>query len=100
MSDDRVEADYQELQKLSNMMNQRADAIQQQYQMLKAKEGELLNGNWEGRGADKFQAEMEGEVLPALQKLQKALEMCSNALGQVANTFRQSEEQASNLFKG
>ena len=97
---DRVEADYQELQKLSNMMNQRADAIQQQFQMLKAKTGELLNGNWEGRGADKFQNEMEGEVFPALQKLQKALEICSSALGQVANTFRQSEEQASNLFKG
>ncbi|PJF28709.1 MAG: hypothetical protein CUN52_12100 [Phototrophicales bacterium] len=97
---DRIEADYQELQKISNMMNQRADTIQNQYQLLKAKVGELLNGNWEGRGADKFQAEMEGEVFPALMKLQRALEACSNSLGQVANTFRQSEEQASNLFKG
>ncbi|MCU0479987.1 MAG: WXG100 family type VII secretion target [Anaerolineae bacterium] len=97
---DRVEADYQELQKLSNQMNQRADEIQQQFQALKAKTGELLNGNWEGRGADKFQNEMEGEVFPSLQKLQRALEMLSKSLGQVANAFRQSEEQASNLFKG
>lgn len=97
---DKIEANYQELQRISNIMNQRADTIQQQFQMLKAKTGELLNGSWEGRAADKFQAEMEGEVFPALMKLQRALESCANVIGQVANTFRQSEEQASNLFKG
>ncbi|MDX2076379.1 MAG: WXG100 family type VII secretion target [bacterium] len=95
---DRIEVDYAQLQKIQQILQGRLDELEQHYNMLVSKTGEL-GQVWKGKGADKFSDEMETQTLPAFQRLGEAIIKIHNALSQIANLMRAAEEQAGNLFK-
>ncbi|MCB0202723.1 MAG: WXG100 family type VII secretion target, partial [Anaerolineae bacterium] len=58
-----------------------------------------LKGGWEGRGSNAFFSEMQGEVLPAVNRLRQAMQEASRITRQIAQTVKQAEEEASSPFK-
>jgi WXG100 family type VII secretion target len=59
----------------------------------------LQSGGWIGRAADAFFDEMNSEVLPATDRLQKVLDQASQVTKQIVQTVRQAEDEASSLFR-
>jgi GH24 family phage-related lysozyme (muramidase) len=60
----------------------------------------LQGGAWRGRGADAFYAEMKDWVLPAVDRLVKALEEACHCTGTLTERFQAAEREAAALFVG
>ena len=99
MAQDRFQVKYDELDQLSGMFANEAGQVGETMGKLKSAI-ENKRDKWIGEGAQKFFNEMESEVLPALGKLQAALNEGSTKTKQMAGLVHEHEEQASNLFKG
>ena len=60
---------------------------------------ETLHGNlWQGEAADKFFAEMENTVIPALGRLSNALGRASEATLKVSGAIKQADEDTTHIF--
>jgi len=99
MAQDRFQAKYDELDQLAGMFSSEAGQVGDTMGKLKSAI-ENMRDKWIGEGAQKFFNEMESEVLPALGKLQSALNDGAEKTKQMASLIHEHEEQASNLFKG
>lgn len=98
MASDRFQAKYDELEQLSGMFANGGGQVGETMGKLK-QAIENVRSNWIGEAADKFRQEMESEVLPALGKLQAALNEGASKTKQMAQLIQEHEQQASNLFK-
>ena len=96
---DEIRADYEALEGLSQRFLNQAQVIQQMLQDVRAKMGNLQNGGWIGRGSDAFFNEMDGEVLPASDRLQQALDEGGRVTKFISQTIEQAEEEACNPFR-
>jgi WXG100 family type VII secretion target len=96
---DRIEVDYAQLEKLGGLLAQRAETIESQMNRLRQSMDGLRN-SWKGEASDDFFAEFEDRAMPSMRRLYDVLTRTSQVLKQVSQTYRQSEEQAGNLFKG
>lgn len=94
----KIQADYDALENISNQFAQQATQIEQLSHKLDSLIGSLESGGWIGRGANSFFNEMHDEVLPAVQRLCRALEDGSSAVKQISNIVSQSEQEAGSLF--
>jgi WXG100 family type VII secretion target len=59
-----------------------------------------LHINWAGRGASAFFSEMDGQILPAYERLIRALDESRAALVSITTVFKQAEEESAQYFKG
>jgi WXG100 family type VII secretion target len=66
---------------------------------LKVRMDKLRQDGWQGRGATAFLSEMDGKVLPALQRLADALNQAEVATNQVSQVLRTAETEAAALFR-
>ena len=98
MASDRFQAKYDELDQLSGMFASEAGVVGETMGKIQSAI-ENMRDKWIGQGSDKFFQEMENEVLPALGKLQNALNEGSAGTKKMAGLIHEHEEQASNLFK-
>lgn len=96
---DEIRADYDRLEQLANQFANQAQAIQEMLQNVRGAMDPLEGGGWIGRGSDAFFSEMQGEVLPASQRLQQALDEANRITKQVIQTVKQAEEEASSPFR-
>jgi WXG100 family type VII secretion target len=96
---DETRGDYQQLEQVAQRFSQQADAIQEMMQNTKNAFEVLAGGDWIGEGSDAFQSEMEGEVFPAVQRLQEALTTGSEVTNTIAQTLQQADEEASSIFR-
>ena len=96
---DRIEADYDVLEQLAAKFETRAAVIQQTTQTIMSGVDGLRNGGWIGRGSDAFYSEMQGDVLPAVQRLQQALEKAGQTTKQVNQIMKAAEEEACTPFR-
>jgi WXG100 family type VII secretion target len=95
---DEIRGDYEQLQQVAQKFNAQAQEIAQMSQ--KIKQGmSKLEGSWEGRGSDSFFREMTQLVIPGITRLNKALSQAGQTTAKIAQTLKQAEEDASNLFK-
>jgi WXG100 family type VII secretion target len=60
---------------------------------------EMLRNSWSGRGSQAFQNEMDETVLPAVGKLQQALERTAEGINKIINQAHTAENEASQLFR-
>lgn len=96
---DRIEVDYTQLEKLSGVLTQRAEIIENQINRLRqVMDG--LRSSWKGEASDDFFAEFEERAMPSMRRLHDVLTRTGQTLRQISQTYRQAEEQAGNLFKG
>ncbi len=73
MSPSKVRADYEQLAEIAEAFGQQAESAQQTLGDLKEIISVLQGGDWVGKGADAFYAEMNSAVLPATARLAAAL---------------------------
>lgn len=96
---DEIRADYDQLEQIANRFVNQSEAVSQTLQKVKASLGPLEDGGWIGRGADSFFAEMNGEVLPATQRLQDVLSEASQVVREIMQRFKQAEEEGCARFR-
>ena len=73
MTNDRTRANYDELNNAARRWAAEAERAQQMVATLKQNMDVLQGGGWVGQGARAFYAEMNGQVLPSLNRLVAAL---------------------------
>ena len=95
----KIRVVYAELMTASNQFTQEGNEIGQLYQTLKSATDELHGGGFIGRTSDAWFKEMEGTVLPALQKLAQILERSSSTVKAVHSNFQAAEDESANLLK-
>jgi len=100
MSAPRVRAHYDELNQIAQRFGQEAQAIQAMLQALCCEMQPLENGDWVGPGARAFYSEMNGAVLPAVQRLAKALDAAHDTALQIRAVFQQAEADAARVLRG
>lgn len=98
MPADEIRADYDQLTQVASRFQNQGQATQEMIQSVRSSMDEL-KGGWEGRGSNAFFSEMQGEVLPAVNRLRQALQQASRVTQQIAQTVKQAEEEASAPFK-
>jgi len=95
----QVRSDYDQLQIVQNTFNSQADAVTKMNNNIKSHMQTLEGGDWIGEGARKFYSEMNDQVLPSLQRLQRALAEAGRVTQQISALMQQAEQEASNAFK-
>jgi len=98
MPADEIRADYDQLSQVSSRFQNQSQATQEMIQSVRSSMDEL-KGGWEGRGSNAFFSEMQGEILPAVNRLRQALQQAARVTQQIAQTVKQAEEEASAPFK-
>jgi WXG100 family type VII secretion target len=95
---DEVRADYDQLEQVASRFANQSQEVQQALQQVRNSMNKLQD-DWIGRGSEAFFSEMEGEVLPATNRLQQALDEASRVTKEVVQIMQQAEEEASSPFK-
>jgi WXG100 family type VII secretion target len=96
---DLIRVDYQELQKVADRFGQQSEAVDAMLQAVHGAMDPLEGGGWVGRGSDAFFNEMNGEILPAVQRLTDALAQAQAVTKQINDLMQQADEEASTGFK-
>lgn len=96
----RVRSDFDALQRISGQFKGQADSTRQMQKALKDKIQVLQGKDWVGKGADKFYNEMNGSLLPAVQRLATSFDSASRVTLKIGQIMKQAEDDAAALFKG
>lgn len=94
-----VRGNYDELRTISSTFRSNADSINGTNQKLKSAMGTLQSGDWVGKGATAFYQEMNGQVMPAMQRLRNALSEAARVTQEMAQVIKQAESDASACFR-
>ena len=100
MSNDVIQAQYEQLDNIASRFGQAAQNNAALAQQVAHAVQALQNGGWEGKGAAAFFAEMETTTNPALQRLIHALEEAQTTTLEIKQIIQQAEEEASAPFGG
>lgn len=95
-----IQVDYDQLSQVAAKFATESQNVAELLQKVRAGMQSLEDGGWIGRGADSFFAEMDGVLLPAVQRLERALDQASQNAGRISQQMRQAEEDAQGLFNG
>lgn len=94
---DEFQCMYDGMEEIATSFNAQADVVMQMLDNLR-NHMEDLKPDWIGLGSDAFFAEMESEVIPAIQRLQIALESGAQATQRISQTVETAEQEASAQF--
>jgi WXG100 family type VII secretion target len=94
MSTPTVRADYDALAQVAGQFGQQTEAAQQSLQQVRQAMEVLQNGDWVGPGAAQFYAEMNGTVLPTLNRLVNALDNGARTTKTVSQVMKAAEDEA------
>jgi WXG100 family type VII secretion target len=99
MANDVIQVNYDALERIQREFSRCAEESARIHQSLKNGTGRLVGSKWEGEAARKFFSEMDEDVLPAFDRLSKALTGCEEVTASLIQEFRQAEEEAAALFR-
>jgi WXG100 family type VII secretion target len=99
MANDVIQVNYDALERIQREFSRCAEESTRIHQRLKNGAGRLVGSKWEGEAARKFFNEMDEDVLPAFDRLSKALTGCEEVTASLIQEFRQAEEEAAALFR-
>ncbi len=94
MPHDRVRTNHDELAQMAALFGQEADAVAKTINGLRQRKDTLQGGDWIGAAARRFYAEMDGQVLPTLIRLQLALTQSQSVIHAIGKRLRQCESDA------
>ncbi len=100
MSNDIIQARYDGLAGVASRFGDQAQSNQELLVRVRQAMRVLEGGGWQGRGSTAFFAEMNGELLPAMQRLAAALDQARAVTLDIARVMRHAEEEASRPFRG
>ncbi len=98
MASDEIKVEYDQLDQIRSRLSNQAQAIEQMLREILAAYDPLQDGGWMGQAANAFFAEMNGEVLPACQKLFNAMNDASQVTNEVSNIMKRGEQDAESLI--
>jgi WXG100 family type VII secretion target len=93
-----VQVNYEEMQNIIKNMKSEQAEVATLLRQTKSKVESLHNNQWVGEAADKFFSEMEGTVLPALNRLENALGTAADVAQKAVNTIQQADEGTKRFF--
>lgn len=96
---DIVRANYQQLEQIANKFKNEAEQSRAILQKVKGAMDPLKSGGWIGKGSDAFFQEMEGKMIPAMNRLAAALQEAAAKTKEIEQTIRQAEDDGANPFK-
>ena len=94
-----IRADYAELARIESLFAQEAATVRQIRSTLRGSMEVLQGGGWVGEGANAFYAEMNSDVLPALQRMEQAFEQAQQITRQIRGVMQQAEQDAARVFR-
>lgn len=100
MASKRTRAEYDELGSAARKWAAEAEHARQMVAALKQCMDTLQAGDWVGQGARAFYAEMNGQVMPALQRLVNALESASRTTQSISRAVHEAEQAAAGVLNG
>ncbi|HLC06185.1 MAG TPA: WXG100 family type VII secretion target [Anaerolineales bacterium] len=95
----QVRSDHEALQKISSSFSSQSSAIAGINGKMKSAMETLRGKDWIGQGANTFFQEMDGEVMPSMGRLQKALDQAAQVTRQISQLMQQAEQEAGGWFK-
>lgn len=99
MPSNKVQVNYEDMDKICNQFIQESDQTEGTINLLKQGVEELRGGGWLGVGANAFYAEVDDHVFPNLDKLVKALQSTENQVRQAVAKMHETEDASANKFK-
>lgn len=99
MSQPIVKGDYDGLQNIATTFAQEGERAGQTLQALKKNIDTLRQGDWVGTGATAFYTEMDGSLLPAMQRLERALREAGRVTQTIRSIIQQAEDDAARVFR-
>lgn len=100
MTNDIIQADYEQLDSAAARFGRQVSQNQALESRLRQTMAVLQQGGWVGEAANAFYGEMEGEVLPAMQRLTGALEQAQSTTLKIKQIMKTAEEEAAAPFRG
>lgn len=94
----KIQADYDALARIAREFKVEADTATRLYNHVYFSMQALESGGWIGRGANAFYDEMHHDVLPALDRLIKALEEAGIVVERISTIIQDAEAEAGNIF--
>ena len=100
MPSNRVRVDHDQLAQISRGFQTESDSARGLIQSVRQSMDTLQGGDWVGPGATAFYAEMNGDVLPSLNRLASAMGEASRVTQRISAAFRQAEAEAAAVLRG
>lgn len=99
MTAPRVRVDHDQLQTITAQLQREEDALGRLITHLKQPLEVLRRGDWTGRSATAFYAEMDQSVLPALARLRTSLALAGRTVQRVSVRLRAAEADAAAVLR-
>jgi len=93
-----IRVSYDMMQKFQNSFRGQESAVQQTTQKLTKVIEQLRGGDWIGEGATAFFSEMDGEVLPAMKKLQNVMAEGDRVSKEIEKIQHETEASIESIF--
>jgi WXG100 family type VII secretion target len=90
--------DYDMIKKIMGSFKGQEAATQQTIQKLSKVVEQLRGGDWIGEGATAFFNEMDGEVIPAMKRLQNAMSEGDRVSKEIERLQKETENSISSFF--
>jgi WXG100 family type VII secretion target len=98
MSKSITQVNYDELQRISKSLQNESEEIIHLHSATRQKV-EALRGGWTGEAANAFFREQEGQLLPAVLKVSRALNESEVVLNQILQIIHAADEETAGYFK-
>lgn len=95
---DEIKANYDELEQIATGFTNEAQAIEEMFQSIRSGMDNLQDA-WIGRGSDAFFAEMNDDIIPAINRLRDALNDGGQVTKEISQTMQDADEEASSPFR-
>jgi WXG100 family type VII secretion target len=89
---------YDELNGIVSTFRSQQQEVDTLFKQLKSSVESLHNNQWQGDAAEKWFSEMEGSLLPAVNKLSHALGFAADTTQKCMNVIRQADEGTKSFF--
>lgn len=99
MGKDVIQANYEQLEIVAGRFGSQAEASQQLMAKIRQAMQPLQDGGWQGSGSQSFFSEMDGKLLPAMQRLVATLDQARATTVKVSAVIKAAEEEAARLFQ-
>jgi WXG100 family type VII secretion target len=94
------QVNYDEMQAIIKQLESEEEEIKALLNQTKSKVESLHGSQWIGEAADRFFAEMEGQVLPKTAKMVYALNVAGQVAKQVIGIIHDADEETKGFFTG
>lgn len=89
---------YDEMSAIVKSFRSEQAEIEALLKQTKGKVESLHNNQWVGQGSEKFFDEMEGQLLPAVQRLARALGFAADTAQKIHEVIHRHDEETKSFF--